>query len=172
MYAEEIARYSPKGEHDNRLPHRLIAQIDSHWNGGVRWKLECPYEGVERPCALLMECTEHPRPSDPYHKPMVTSELEIDPEYREEIEAYEKAMEAWEDEHPHGSYHHTGDCWARWVIEEGDYSEPEYFLADIPRGTPLVGPLEVLLGARGHGEDQEPVFRLWNEIETENGERP
>lgn len=173
--SNDEGRFSPVGEHDNRLPHLLIASISQNWSGAVQWRLECPYEGVERPCSLLMECEEggdHVRPSDPYHKPMVTKDLEIDPEYREEIEAYERAMEVWEEAHPNGSYHHTDRCWAEWVIAEGEYAEPEYFLSDIPDGTLLGSPLKVLLGARGHGEDQEPVFRLWPENDTENGERP
>jgi hypothetical protein len=168
--APDDTRFSKKGEHDNVLPHLLTALIDPGWNGSVRWRLECPHKGADRPCALLWECTEHPRPDDPFHKPVINAELEVDPEYAEEIAAYNKAMEGWEDEHPFGSYHHTDRCWAEWALAENDWIEPEYYLEPIPAGTPLISPLKVMIGARGYGEDQEPVFRLWDD--NEDGERP
>lgn len=163
-------RFSPQGEHENALPHRLIALFDPGRHMGIQWKLECPYEGAERPCALLWECEEHERPKDPYHQPMVSFPgLEVDPEYAQELEAYEKAMEEWEEEHPQGPYHPVDRCWAEHMLADGDL-EPEYFLEGITEGTPVISPVKVSLGQFGHGEEGEPVFRLW--IDENNEERP
>lgn len=162
--------YDEQGAGANRLPHLLIPTIDTHQYAGIKWTVTCPYEelGSNEGCGIVEECngTEpdvakwgcelHPLPPSDYH--------EAAPASHEEWEAYEEARDRWLNEvHDGYRWHRTTDCWfAKVAVPNSDF-EPEYFLADIPSGTPITGPLKVIVGYEGSDEDTEPKFKLWEE---------
>jgi hypothetical protein len=160
---QDDLRFEPQGKGYNALPHVLTAYVD-HWrSSGITWRVKCPYEGPSRPCASMEECLEHPAaPQDPYDRVSLSREDKLDPEFQQEVQEYKKALERWEDDHPDGHRHAVDRCWAEWVMDEGDV-EPEYFLEPIPGDHPVTGPLRVLLGTRGYGEEADPVYRLWDD---------
>jgi hypothetical protein len=167
--------YVPQGEGLNVKPHLLIVTIDAWFAGGVKWTVQCPYEGP-RECGLLEECTGSPadvkqwgcelRPEIPDVRPVPNGKggFKYLLEDQAKWEAYEKALDDWRNV-VHSGYegHRTEECWFVHISKVSDYFEPEYFLADIPEGTPVNGPLKVLVAYEGSGEDTMPKFKLWKE---------
>lgn len=178
-----MAHYVAQGKGINAKPHLLIPTIDPWWNGGVKWTVQCPYEGP-RECGLVEECngTEEdvarwgcePFPAMPggYGSLVVAMPegydgLVVGPlseERRAAWRKFEQERDRWEDE-VHGGYrwHRTEECWFATVAVPNSDFEPEYFLSDIPRDTPINGPIKVLVGYEGQDEDTEPKFKLWEE---------
>ncbi len=169
-----MTRYTPQGDGQNRLPHLLVPLIDTKMYSGVRWEVRCPYEGP-RECGVIQEC--HGTDEDvakwgcepfPKQPPSATMAPDMSEEERKASDrawtAFLDDMQEWKDvTHGGYGYHHTDVCWyAEVAIPNSDF-EPEYFLADIPDGTPIEGPLKVLVGYEGSDEDTEPKFKLWEE---------
>lgn len=130
----------------NELPHVLTATLDYEGWGGVRWALECPYEGV-RECGILVPCSlaEHegpgPSPSEPHSDPLSQAWLD-----------WYEAFDAWREACP--SDGHPGEqCWYAYMIN-GREEEPEYFLAEMPR-LPITGPIRVAVHTTGFDDDQQ-----------------
>ena len=166
--------YDAQGTGANRLPHLLIPEIDTHWYSGVKWTVSCPYEllGTNEGCGVVEECHGTPQdvekwgcrlfpeaPSDQYP----SGHLLSDEERKAAWEEFEAEREAWDEAHDWHRWHRTAECWFAHVAVPNSDFDPEYFLADIPRGTPITGPLKVLVGYEGSEEDTEPKFRLWEE---------
>jgi len=146
--------YYDRGEGQNRLPHLLYAVIDDRGWGNVRWRVECPYEGV-RDCGVLVPCTEHKEPTQPRG---LTGSAKRRAEQR-----FLQAYDEWHDLHGYGAAEHPGsECWFEHMLTEGDI-EPEYFLADIPNDTPLTWPLEIRVGHEGSYDESTPIFTTWKD---------
>lgn len=157
---QDDAKFDRQGEGYNALPHLLTATLDPDWRDGMRWSVQCPYEGAGRPCALLEECTKHPRPQSPG-----VGCTPMDPEFQQRWDEWEAADERWWEDHDFGSWHPANQCWASHMIAEGDY-EPEYYLRSMPKGHVINGPLRIQIGRIGNYEEAEPVFRLWDDNES------
>lgn len=147
-------RYYDRGEGQNRLPHLLYAVINDYGYGNVRWRVECPYEGV-RDCGLLVPCTEHKEPTQP--RGLTGSAM------RRAEAKFLEAHDEWHDLHSYGPAEHPGsECWFEYMIAAGDV-EPEYFLADVPKDTPLTYPLEIRVGHEGAYDEATPIFTTWKD---------
>ena len=168
-----MSYYTEQGQRENRLPHLLVAEIDTHWHSGIKWVVKCPYEAEDEDegCGIVEECNGTPAdvekwgcllfpssPSDESSYPEMSDE-----ERRAAWDEFEAKREAWDEAHDHHRWHRTPQCWYAHIAVPNSDFEPEYFLADIPRGTPIEGPLKVLVGYEGADEDAEPKFRLWKE---------
>jgi hypothetical protein len=170
-----MTHYVPQGEGLNAKPHLLIATIDTYGYSGVKWTVQCPYEGP-RECGLVEECNGSPAdvakwgcelyPEQPHVTPIPTGRggWTYSDEDRAKWEAFEKALDHWLEE-VHDGYrrHRTEVCWFVHIAECSDFWEPEYFLADMPNGLLLNGFLKVLVGYEGQDEDTEPKFKIWEE---------
>lgn len=167
--------YVPQGEGLNAKPHLLIPTIDTYGYSGVKWTVQCPYEGP-RECGLVEECNGTPKDVEKWGCELLPELPNVTPvpngkggyEYhahdREAWEAFEAARDRWLNEvHDGYARHRTDECWFVHIATCSDYFEPEYFLADIPEGTPIAGPMKVLVGYEGHDEDTEPKFKIWEE---------
>jgi hypothetical protein len=169
-----MSYYSKQGAGENRLPHLLVATIDTHWNSGIKWVIQCPYEadGKAEGCGIVEECNGTPddvakwdcllfpeSPSD--HPPQLAAMS--DEERAAAWSEFEAKREVWDEAHDWNRWHRTTECWYATVAIPNSDFDPEYFLADISRGTPINGPLKVLVGYEGSDEDTEPKFRLWEE---------
>lgn len=165
--------YDAQGEGANRLPHLLIPEINTRWHSGIKWTVTCPYAetGGSPGCSIVEECNGTPEDVKKWGCllfPTAPSDIEnFDSLSQEERQAhwdeFEAKREIWDEAHDYRRHHPTSECWfANVAIPNSDF-EPEYFLADIPDGTAVTGPLKVLVGYEGSDEDTEPKFRLWEE---------
>lgn len=162
-----MKHYDEQGTGSNRLPHLLIPVIDTHWYAGIKWTMQCPYEGP-RECGLVEECNGTEKDVAKWGCelfPMAPSDYhEAAPASREDWEKFEAARDHWENEvHGGHRWHRTEECWFATVAVPNSDFEPEYFLEDIPDGTKITGPLKVLVGYEGSEEETEPTFKLWEE---------
>jgi hypothetical protein len=134
----------------NEKPHILRAFFGTY--GAVRWTVECPYEGVAE-CGLMEPCTEHHEPGSP-----------TGPEHRDRAawRRWDLLHEEWAQDHPSGPHHPGSKCWYEYSLEEGDW-EPEYYLAEIPDGTPVMQAMRVQVGYEGYDDECEPRFKLWKD---------
>jgi hypothetical protein len=174
-----VTHYEKQGEGANRLPHLLKAEIDTHWHSGIKWSVECPYEalGSNEGCGIVEECngTEADVAKwDCLLFPDSPSDIEgfqsLSAEDRSVAwDAFEAKREVWDEAHDWHRWHRTTECWFAHVALPNSDLDPEYFLADIPRGTPVLSPLKVLVGYEGSDEDTEPKFRLWEEPTDADG---
>lgn len=170
-----MMHFTPQGEGANAEPHLLIATVDAWRSGGVKWTVQCPYEGP-RECGLIEECMGSPKeverwgcephPVQPDVTPIPDDRggWKYSEEDRKKWLAHEDALDHWKNV-VHGGYdgHRTDECWFVHISTVSDYWEPEYFLEGIPEGTPISGPMKVLVGYQGSGEDTEPKFKIWEE---------
>lgn len=165
-----MAYYDKQGMGANRLPHLLTAQIDTHWNSGIKWTMECPYEdlGTNEGCGIVEECNGTPQDVEKWGCllfPESPSDQEGFRDLPDDVrkaawDEFEAKREVWDEAHDWHRWHRTTECWfAKVALPNSDF-DPEYFLADIPRGTSVVSPLKVLVGYEG---DDEPKFKLWEE---------
>lgn len=168
-----MSYYSEQGVGENRLPHLLVAEIDAHWHSGIKWTVQCPYEAEKKAegCGVVEECSGSLGdvvkwgcllfPESPSDRPQYAT---LNEEERAAAwEEFEAKREVWDEVHDWHRWHRTTECWYATVAVPNSDFEPEYFLKDIPRGTPIAGPLKVRVGYEGSDEDTEPRFRLWEE---------
>lgn len=172
MIFEKGARFDEPGTGANEKPHLLIATLDIHCWGGVDWRVQCPYEGI-RPCGAVEECRGTPEdakkwgceplPKAPEGFVDMTVPGPQSDRRRAEWDEFSKKLVHWRDE-VHGGYewHRTKVCWFQNRIPSGDF-EPEDFLSCLPADMEIKSPIKVMVGYEGHGEDVEPVFKLWEE---------
>lgn len=169
-----MTHFPEQGQHENTKPHLLIARIDTSSYAGIRWTVECPYEGF-RDCGMLVRCTGSeqdvekwgctPYPVEPTWPKGYKFDMEMPPETADAWRVYREAVSDWRDDHlefdgEHG--HHNEDCWYIDRLRSGD-EDPEYFLAHITPDTEIRSPLKVAVGYEGWQEEISPLFRLWKE---------
>ncbi len=165
--------YETQGTGANRLPHLLIPTIDTYQYSGIRWTVQCPYEteGKAENCGIVEECNGTPQDVERWGcllfptPPSDSADLAAlsEDERKALWEEFEAKREVWDEVNEWHRWHRTTQCWYTHVAVPNSDFDPEYFLADIPRGTPINGPLKVLVGYEGSDEDTEPKFKLWEE---------
>lgn len=167
-----MKNFSEQGTGPNVLPHLLTAVLEvDRYGANVLWKVRCPGETeglASLPCGVLEECDrEECRQPQPLAE---RSPEESDDARREAWSQHMDALVEWREEHGNEGMHHTGDCWFRYMVESRE-ADPERFLAELPNGMVLSGPLWVLVGNDGSDEDPMPAFRIWNYDEQKDTAR-
>jgi hypothetical protein len=142
--------FDPEGTGLNTLPHLLVAYLDLQGVDGVTWSLECPHTGLSKPCGMLQECLEHPRPVPPPGMPCDDNDAAW--------KTWRDADDEWEQDHERGGTHPNGDCWWEYMVRESD---AEGFLSQMGQKRPITGPMQVAIASEGFDDMAEIVFRPW-----------
>lgn len=169
-------RFETQGEGGNALPHLLVATISPGSNGGVEWTVKCPYEG-RRECGSTEECFGTPADVEKWgcepfpEMPEISTAVfakgvlnKLVGKETEEWAKFEAARDRWVEEvHDGHEWHRTAECWFEYAIKDVWGSEPEFYLSKLPADMEINGPIKVMVGYDGYGEEVEPLFKLWEE---------
>lgn len=137
---------APKARQNDR-PHLLRVVLG---NDGVRLRVECPWRGDDRPCALFVENLTKP----------VEPEIGFDPDDAASVEAWGKHDAAMDE---HEGWLSTDACWVQAAAEGVDDCRDQFDVDECLSGWPDGGMVVegvILVGYENDGMHDESMLLL------------